>query len=293
MKKLPDWPILRWAKTHKKALGIATLILTAVLLTWYVISHPDIITKIKDIPPGTLALLFVLYAGILFVNVGITYAVIKMCRKDLSLRNNLYLTAYSSLINFFGPLQSGPGVRAAYLKTKIGLGIRQFTLGMLFYYFAFAAINTSLIFVAKAPYLTAVGLLASIALIAFGTARFKFLDRWQYITFTYLITCVQVLLTAIIYHTELHATGTPASFTQSLSYSGSANLSLFVSLTPGAIGIREAFLLFTQNLHGIQTSSIVAAGIVDRAFYILFLIVLFLITSLFHVKDTIVSKRRS
>src|SRR4051812_47715299 len=99
MKRLSDNPVLQWLKAHKRPLGILTLILTATLLTWYLITHPEVVTMVRQTPRGTLALLFVLYSGILLINVGITYAMIRMCRNHLSLRNNLYLTAYSSLIN--------------------------------------------------------------------------------------------------------------------------------------------------------------------------------------------------
>ena len=61
-----------------------------------------------------------------------------------------------------------------------------------------------------------------------------------------------------------------------------ANFALFVSLTPGAIGIREAFLVFSQDLHHIPNDIIVAANVLDRAVYILFLGLLFIIVLLMH-----------
>jgi uncharacterized membrane protein YbhN (UPF0104 family) len=60
-------------------------------------------------------------------------------------------------------------------------------------------------------------------------------------------------------------------------YTGAANLALFVSLTPGAIGFRESFLVFSQHLHHISNSTIVAANILDRAMYLVLLLILALI----------------
>jgi uncharacterized membrane protein YbhN (UPF0104 family) len=60
---------------------------------------------------------------------------------------------------------------------------------------------------------------------------------------------------------------------------------MFAALTPGAIGIREAFLVFTQNLHHISSSTIVAANILDRAIYLVFLGLLFLLVVSTHAKD--------
>lgn len=67
-----------------------------------------------------------------------------------------------------------------------------------------------------------------------------------------------------------------------LTYTGAANFALFVAITPGAIGFREAFLLFSQDLHGIARDSIVAANVLDRAAYIIFLGVIFILTLSMH-----------
>ena len=96
---------------------------------------------------------------------------------------------------------------------------------------------------------------------------------------------LQVLCLAIIYGIELRQIGADASLSQILSYTGVSNFSLFVALTPGAIGIREAFLVFSQNLHHIDSSSIVAANILDRAVYLLFLGLLFILVIALHAKE--------
>jgi len=57
-------------------------------------------------------------------------------------------------------------------------------------------------------------------------------------------------------------------------YTGAANFALFVSITPGAIGFRESFLLFSQHLHHIDSSTIVAANLIDRSVYIVLLLLL-------------------
>jgi uncharacterized membrane protein YbhN (UPF0104 family) len=292
MKKASELPGLRWLSAHKRPLGALVLLLTFITLAWYIKEHPSIIDSVIHTSPWVLLALFVLYSGMVAVNVGITHMTIKLCRKDLPLKNTIFLSVYSSVINFFGPLQSGPGVRAVYLKSKIGLKIRDYTYTMLFYYLAYGAINASLLFLTTLPWLTVIGIIAGIVFIAIGTRRFNFSDRSRYVLAIYLITVAQVLLTAMIFHIELHATGTQASWKQTFVFSGGANLALFVSLTPGGIGVREAFLLFTQSLHGISPSSIVAAGILDRAFYVVFLVLLLLVSSGFHIKNAILPKKQ-
>lgn len=290
--RLQHAPFYTWIKAHKKALGGLIIATTFVLLFWYVYTHPEILESILNISPLDIIRLTILYSALIAVNIAIVYVTVRLCRKELSLKNSTLLSIYSSLINFFGPLQSGPGARAVYLKAKIGLGIREYTYAMLFYYFAYAAISASLIFVTTLPLLTILGIAAGILITAFGVRKFGFQDRAKYIIAVYLITVVQVLVMALVYYIELHIVHSSATIGQALSYAGSANLALFVSLTPGAIGIREAFLLFTQSLHGISTDYIVAAGIIDRAFYTVFLIVLLLLSGLFHLNEAIVGKRK-
>ena len=93
---------------------------------------------------------------------------------------------------------------------------------------------------------------------------------WTYMA---LATLLQVVLWVIIFYVELQ-TVSHVSLSQVLVYTGAANLALFVSLTPGAIGFRESFLLFSQRLHHIDTATIVAANTIDRAIYIVLLIIL-------------------
>lgn len=285
--------LLGWTKRHKRPLAIVVLVTTFGLLGWYLAVNPQVLDRLVQTNPWTLLGLFVLYGVVVATNVYMVYASVKLCRKHLSLKNSAFLSVYSSIVNFFGPLQSGPGVRAVYLKTKLGLKIRNYTLAMLFYYFLFAAISSSLLFATTVPVLSVLGVVAGTVLVAYGARRFGFSSHTLVIVGIYIATVIQVVVTALIYHLELHATGNPVSFLQSLSYAGSANLALFVSLTPGAIGIRETFLLFTQSLHGVSTSAIVAAGILDRAFYVVFLVLLFVGSSAFHVRDALQLKKRS
>ena len=291
MERFSKLSVVRWLLANRRVIGVVVVVATLVLLALYVNNHPDSIKKVAATPPYVLAALFVLYAGVIATNVVITYATVRLCKHELSIKNSALLTVYSTIINFFGPLQSGPGVRAVYLKTKIGLRIRDYTLATLFYLVTFGLLNVSFLFVNTIPYITALGILASIALVSIAVKRFHFASRSRYVFMIFLVTIVQILFMAVIYFVELHATQTVVSFTQALAYGASANLSLFVSVTPGAIGIREAFILFAESLHHVPVSSVVAAGILDRAFYVLFLVVLFVGSLGFHAKETLLGKK--
>ncbi len=287
MQKMPQLPILGWMKRHSKALAISIIVISLIFLVAYAILHPTVITNLLHTNPWILLILLLLYILVIGTQFLIMYATIRLCKKDLAIKSGVFLSIYSAVANFFGPLQSGPGVRAIYLKQKIGLRIRDYTMATLFYYFAFAAINGSLLFINSAPILTVLGLILGAALTVIGVKRFHFSKLSKYVFAIFIVTIVQILVMTTIYFVELHAINALSnySYLQSLVYSASANLSMFVAITPGAIGIREAFIVFAQSLHHIPLSSIISAGILDRAFYIIFLILLFIVSSTMHLKD--------
>lgn len=280
----------------KPALSVIILLLTVAAFVYYLTAHPATLNQIKHLPAVTLvvlvALFFIWFGAYAIVTRGLLY----MYGKHMGIQENFLFNAYSTLINFFGPGQSGPLFRGAYLKKKHGLGIKQYLFTLLLYYAFYGVISVLLMFVGARPWwqTTLVLLLAS-----GGSAyvlwwyhqknRTKIGEQPRFnavnIGWIFGATVLQLAAQAMIYGVELHNVGAHASIGQVLAYSGVANMTLFVALTPGAIGIREAFLAFSQQLHHINTSSIVAANIVDRAAYLVFLGVLFVFVISLHARD--------
>jgi uncharacterized membrane protein YbhN (UPF0104 family) len=286
MKRFSQYPAVAWVRKYKKPLAIIIIVLSLVLLVIYTVLHPELIAHLMRTDPRILVILFVLYGLIIITQLFIMLAVIRLCGKQLGLKRGVLLSIYSTLINFFGPLQSGPSARAVYLKATIKLRIRDYILATMYYYFAFAAISGSLLFINTLPILSVLGIVFSIIITIIGTKRLHFDKLSKYIFIIYIVTAFQVLITATIYYLELNVTSTSHyTASQAFVYTASANLSMFVSITPGAIGIREAFVVFAQSLHHIPLVSIVAAGVLDRAFYIVFLLILFIFTSGIHLQD--------
>ena len=284
-----------FVKAHKKAISVAIIILFFGFFGYYIIANPSVLVSIAQVGPLVALGVLVLYFLVLLTNVAIMHVSIRLHEKNMPLRQNFLLIIYSSLVNFFGPLQSGPGVRAVYLKSKIGLRIRDYTYATLVYYLAFGLLNLSLLFITVSIWLTIAGVIVSAVITLLASRFFSSPRRRAYALGIFIATLVQVVLMVSIYTIELQAVSTSQSLTllQTASYTGSANLSLFVSLTPGGIGVREAFLVFTQSLHQVQLSSIVASGIVDRALYILLLGILFVISSTMHLRQLFTSKKIS
>jgi uncharacterized membrane protein YbhN (UPF0104 family) len=271
-------------KQHlKPMLAVMLLVVTASVFTWYLRNHPELIRQLKDVNPLTLLLLIVCYS-VWFLALAVVLQIsLRMYNKQMSAQENLLLSAYSSLINFFGPGQSGPGLRGIYLKKKYNLRIKDYIFATLMYYACYAVISAFMMFVGSRPWwqtcsLVVLAASASALVLRWYSKKSHIAERPAFLKYggwMLGVTGIQLTTQAIIYAIEIHAVSNHVSLGQIISYTGAANFALFAALTPGAIGIREAFLIFTQNLHHISSSVIVAANVIDRAAYIVFLGILF------------------
>ena len=270
-------------------LAIVIVSLTIVLFIGFFINNPAVLKQLEQVSLSTLILLFLLYMLFTFTISLIVDATVRICRGSISKKEGFLLTSYSAVINFFGPLQSGPAFRAIYLKQKHNIPIKDYTLASLGYYLIYGLISIALLF---SGYLGVYFIpLLALALIITGYAFYRYeglSDKgfnntgWLKLL---LATILQILLLIIIFGIELKTIQSDISWSQILIYTGAANLALFVSITPGAIGFREAFLVFSQRLHGIDTSTIVAANTIDRGVYVAMLIGLSIIVAVTHSRD--------
>lgn len=282
-------------KKHlRTALAIAILAATVTAFTYYIKGHPETLDQLKNLPPVTILVLLLLNVATFLAYVLVTRGSLHVYGKTMSVQENILFNAYSSLINFFGPGQSGPIFRAAYLKKRHDLHVKKFMFMMLVYLAFYAILSAMLMIVGSRPWWQTLIFMSLVASASFVVVkRYKQrskIDTGRGLTLVNIgwvfgATVLQVVCLAVIYGVELHQIGADPSISQVLSYTGVSNFSLFVAITPGAIGIREAFLVFSQNLHNIDSTSIVAANLLDRAIYLLFLGLLFILVIGLHAKD--------
>lgn len=267
---------------------------TVLAFIHYASTHPALLDKLRQTNPLILIMLVTAYVVWFLALVIILRISIRMYGITISKQENVLLNAYSSLANFFGPGQSGPAVRGLYLKKRHGLGIKKYLFASLIYYGFYAFFSAFLLLIGSQAWWV-----TTVALVAVGATSFIVL-RWyarraaqnvesgvsaRAIGWIAAATAFQVLAQAAIFLIELRQIDPTISLAQAFSYTGAANFAVFVSLTPGAIGIREAFLVFSQNIHGISNTVMVAANVIDRAVYLLFLGVLFGLVVGLHAKE--------
>jgi uncharacterized membrane protein YbhN (UPF0104 family) len=242
----------------------------------------------------TIALIFFLYLCTIGALMLVTNSTLRLCGITIDKKENLLLNCYTTVINFFGPLQSGPAFRAAYLKGKYKLSLKKYVVATLLYYIFFAIISGVFLLSGILQWwlipLCIVGflILYKITRIERFKSRLNELnyDKWYYLA---LATLLQLSIVATIYYVELHTLSSSITVSQAIIYTGAANFALFVSITPGAIGFREAFLVLSRHLHHINGSLIVSANILDRTIYLLLLIFLAIFIVSTHVKNQLTS----
>jgi len=276
----------------KWIVAIVIILATIGLFAWYISNNPEVLETITSLNPIVILLLTIGYVLTLLANAFVLYCSLHLLGKRVPLIENVALTGYSSIVNFFGPLQSGPGFRAVYLKRMHSVKLRDFLFVSIIFYGFFGLMNGLTIgAVAAFRFGQIAALLWSIfALAIFLLAgwmihkkypdlipRLRLFAKNKNFWLVGLGAFLLIAATVFIYHTELAFVYSGVSIFQSIVYTAAANLALFVSLTPGALGIRESFLILSQQLHNIPSDAIVSASVIDRAFYVIFLLVMFVL----------------
>jgi uncharacterized membrane protein YbhN (UPF0104 family) len=278
-------------KSLRPVLATTVVILTIAIFVYYVRHHPQALHQLLKLPAQTAVVLLLLYTVFLVALTWIQRATLSLCEISLGRRESLLLVMYSSIINFFGPLQSGPAFRAAYLKRRHAVKLKNYTVATLLYYAFFASFSALFL---MTYFIGIYALLAIVVIVAAAPLllrrpqlvpqRFKAL-KLNHVGNLALATLAQVSIVAIIFFVELNSFGHHVKAVPDLIYTGAANFALFVSVTPGAIGFRESFLLFSQHLHHISSAQIVTASLIDRGIYILFLGLLAIIVFGLHAQN--------
>lgn len=288
---------LQLSKRHiQVALAITIILVTIGLFSYFFVRYPQYLRSLKHLSPWTVLLLIGLYLIMLAVLAGVYAATLALCDKKIPFHENMLLTMYSTLANFFGPLQSGPGVRAVYLKKRHDVRIRDYTMATLIYYGFFALVSAVFLSMGKLNWwqislmLVVVFILSSQIIFWYRRSDHKHRHISQLnLTFSnlavlLLATVAQLFLISLIYYIEIHVVSHHIDYRQAVAYAGAANFATFVSLTPGAIGIRESFLVLSRKIHRIPTAVILTANLIDRGTYIIVLGILFLGVLAFHAQ---------
>ena len=283
------------------ALSVLLLLVAILVFGVYISKHSYLLNRLKNISPFIVFWLLLLYS-LWFISLSliIKYC-LRICNVSISTGENILLNAYSTMANFFIPGQGGPAVRGAYLYKKHKLKIRLYIFVTLIYYLIYGIINLFLAFSTSSLWWILIPLsIVALAVGIFGgrkyISKFKINKNELSLSSTnlnYLLaaTIFQILIIIAINLVELHSVNSGISIKQVAIYTGVANLSIFVALTPGAIGIREGFLIFSQKLHHISVTNIISASIIDRSIFLVVLAILLIYILTTHAKTRLFTSK--
>ena len=296
---------------HRQILGVLVL---AVFMAYFVLNIENF-RSLLDIRPVYLMGVAICYVAIVITNGLFIKYIIEPFGKKISVRESARVSLISSLGNFFATSGAGLGFRAVYLRQKHGLGYGDYVTTLYGNYLLIFIINAifgllSLMFVTNKGSVQYIGALIFFVLLLLVSLILCFItlpaafdkniknkhvkkiatylknmtmgwnriirDQRLLVHLVGLIT-LQLALTVVIGWLEISALNISIGLPELLLFSVLGSLSIFVSLTPANLGVKEGIYLLTAGVIGITTPQIVSIALVDRGilFGTLFLLWIF------------------
>lgn len=298
----------------KKYLSSPLTIIFIALFAWYFFSHLDSFKPLLDISALALVLVGLTKFANHAINGVFMKLTVEVFTRKMSLLESIYVAILSAIGNFFGPLLGGTTIRAVYLKKVYNLPYSFFTSTLAGYYLILFAVNNVLAIIAllllgKSTYQSSLLLFFAVWLLVLiglmfarlpDRAKLGRLDKhrltnffwsgiyevetgWHRLLKTRLMLvklCLLALagfavayITALVEFKAIHA---PISVAALGLYTVISISSMLISLTPGAIGIRESLLLLTSSVMGVSNAQILQVSVIDRGASFLILFILYL-----------------
>lgn len=302
--------LMYYGQHFRRRISTFTLAGVVLWLIWYLSQHLVELQALSHITASTMGLLLGLYWLFYVVNGLIAQQILRVYDVPLALPENIALSLLTSLGNIFLPFRGGAGWRAWYLKRFHGLRLSHFlhalaATAVLGFLVTSLAACLGLLFLGIAlhqwyPLLLLVygglGLGASLFLLLDPVALLPIwltlpsklrsaLQGWRSLrhaktTLVYVVglNVMNLGLTTSLLWIELQAlgvqslAGTAISWPQTLLLATTGSLSLVISLTPAALGIREVLLMGTSQLMALNPTQIVAVSLLDRGINLLSLL---------------------
>ncbi len=286
------------------------------IFAWYGLTHKDLFEALKYVSIATIILVAVGKMAMNVVTGLFTQWTAEVFTRKFTFGESIYITILSSIGNFFGPLLGGTSIRAVYFKKVHKLPYSKFTSTLLGYYLLLFTVNCSLAIVSvlllkhtrqTKTLLLFFGLWLLVLIVLmflrlpkrerlarFEKGRFgRFVVKTLYEVESgwHLIFSRKKLLTKLIglaflsffvtfatSWVEFNAVHVSISVPALGLYTAFVVVSMLVSLTPAAIGIRESMLFIISSTLGVSNAAILQVAVIDRGVNFLLLFVLFLAT---------------
>lgn len=301
---------------NKKLLSRLTTVAFIGLFIWYGMANRSLISDLGAVSMASLLLVAIGKLGMHAIIAMFTKWTAEVFTKKLSIKEASYIGIWAAIGNFFGPLLGGAGVRAVYLKKKYNLSYGKFTSMLLGYYLIIFTLNFAIALWAvlvlpssdQQTVLITVFAAGLVALISLYFIRLplrsntivKRLESSQlgakFVSTIYgieeglhaiirsrgllpklmFLALMNFLTIYFLAAVQFSAIGIDIENGALALYAVFVNISLLLSFTPGAIGIRESLLILIGTTLAVGTEEILQVAIIDRGVNFILLLLLFL-----------------
>lgn len=242
------------------------------------------------------------FAGIAANGLFIKF-ILKPFGKFIALSESVYVALISSVGNFFAPVGGGFGFRAVYLKKRHGLSYSDYMATLYGNYIIVFLVNSFfallalyllrarhssqyfvlvmtfagifgvslLLSLVKMPQLAIGKTIKNKRLNALTKILFQMVEGWNRIVSDkrlmarlVVLIAFNFLLSIFVAKMEMVSLHLSIGFPALLLFSVLGSLSLFVSITPANLGVKEAIYLFSGHVIGFSATQILSIALVDR-----------------------------
>lgn len=297
-----------------KRLGLVLTLIVFLAFGYYIVTNKEDLKPLLEINPGYVILIFLTQLGMIFSNGLFVKIIIEPFKKFIKVKEAFYVSILSTVGNFFAPVGAGFGFRAVYLKKKHGLSYSNYfstlsgnyiivflvtsifgLVGLLllrqeFSYQAFiitaifsAMLAGSIILMILKPgQIPSIkndnGMLKKIVKVVTDIVK-----GWTYVAAhkrllikLILLTTANLFLAVASLFFITNALNIEVTFPALLLLSVLGSLSLFINITPGNLGVKEAVFIFSSTMLGLTVNEIILIALIDRGVMFLTLGILWL-----------------
>ena len=287
---------------NKDKLTLIVSLFALIFISFYLINNPNSYEDLLRINIFTVLIVVTLKTITLLLNSIFNYQLLKVFNVNLNFFEALYISSVTFLGNFYLPARSGANFRLLYLNKVHALKSPSIT--SLFFYFVFVTtllssffgivslimINqtNSFLFLASLIFLSLI-LFCSIYILqkkykvqtvsknAFYTWVNKTKKEWNIISSNPKMQFILIFITmlnyflfagelAIIFKFLFERT----PFFELFYFNSLSIFSSLVSITPASIGIKEAMVLISTDILGLNLNSLISILVIERAVSVVF-----------------------
>ena len=300
-------------KINKKLISRIIAVGVVVLFLWYFIANIKDFSLLLTINPVFVILLMLVNVLAITANGIFMKLSISLFGKKIDFNESVRISLISSAGNFFAPAGSGLGFRAVYLKKRHGLSYSDYlstlycNYVMVFFVYSTLGLISILGLLGHASVSIVILAVFFTVLLTMSMAAFfirvnvkkqhsAYNSKWARRLLEILVSVSKgwsliladkkvsmQLLGLIVFNASIMTLGSyfimnsiglalsPASL---LLFSMLGALSIFINITPGNLGVKEAVYIAFSSIIGLSTSQILSAAPVDRIalFFVLFLL---------------------